>query len=78
MYEVETIEEHVDFWGVHSVRQDRPVFRGWAQSAEKAEAELERIKKSDGDEPEERYWIVRMTSSDLSTFKAMGTIPKDA
>jgi hypothetical protein len=65
------------FWGIHSSKHERPVFRGWAKSEQAAAAELERIKASDP-EPEDEYWIVRMSAAEVEKHKAMGTMPKDA
>ncbi len=77
MSHADRTEELASFWGIHSVKQDRPVFRGWARSEQAAAAELERIKKNDP-EPDDDYWIVRMTVTEVETHKAMGTIPADA
>ena len=73
----DTLEDFVNFWSVHSTKDKRPVYRGWAKSEAAATTLMEEIRKEDGD-TEDQYWVLQMTESELEAQQAMGEIPKDA
>jgi hypothetical protein len=66
----------VNLWAVHSTKENRPVFRGWAASEAKARDLLERMRRTDV-EPDDEYWVERMTEHDFNVYKAMGIVPSE-
>ncbi len=75
-------EEHayhppkVDLWAVHSAKDNRPVFRGWAKTETSARELLDRLKGKDV-EQEDEYWVEQMTQHDFGVYKALGIIPEE-
>ena len=67
----------VDFWGVHSSKDNQPLFRGWGKTKEEAEKRLEEIRRDDGDAQDDEYWVVQMTEDELERCRAEGVIPED-
>ena len=65
-------------WGVHSEKDGRPVFRGWAKSKNDADTVAARIRKDDGDQPDDRYFVLPLSDEDVFNFKRVGMIPADA
>ena len=71
------LDEYVKFWSVHSKKDDKPCYRGWAKSEDEAKALAEQLRQEDGDS-EDAYWVIQMTKNELDTFRAQGEIPADA
>lgn len=67
-----------NLWGIHSEKNQRPVFRGWARSKGEAEKRMAEIKAEDAESADDRYWITHMTKAQVAGFKGMGAIPNDA
>jgi len=68
----------VDYWGVHSSKDNQPLYRGWGKTKEEAEKRMEEIRQDDGESQDDKYWVVQMTEDQLESYQAQGLIPKDA
>lgn len=79
MRDVMTGETHdfANLWAVHSETENQPTLRDWARSEQDAAARLAEIKAADADASAE-YWVIRMTTHEVSTLKDAGFLPADA
>ena len=74
----EHVEKYSSLWAIHSTRENRPIFRDWAGSEAEAKEKLAALQESEKDDPEEEYWIARMSEGEVASFKGAGRIPEDA
>ncbi len=73
----ETEDKFVDYWSIHSSKDDQPMFRDWARSDQEAATKLEALTQAD-ESSEDEYWVIQMTASELESYRAMGQVPEDA
>lgn len=73
----DTEDKLVEYWSIHSSKDEQPMFRDWARSQSEAESKLETIKREE-ESSEDEYWIIQMTESELASYRAMGQVPEDA
>ncbi len=69
--------EDSNLWAIHSEKEDRPAMCDWAVSEEAANQKMAELQQGDPDK-EVSYWVTRLTTDEVASFKASGFIPADA
>lgn len=69
--------DFANLWAVHSETENQPTLRDWARSEQEAEARLAALRAEDADVDTE-YWVIRMTTHEVTTLKDAGFLPADA
>jgi hypothetical protein len=74
----ESRHDFSELWGIHSAKAGQPTYRGWAKTEALAQARVVELKAQDRDAQSTEYWVVRLTTREVSHLKSIGLIPNDA